>query len=113
MGVAALSSPSMLADKFMKMEPITGCPLGISGNNLQNTGLKKRDKALIRPLFSPIFIIPSHKDRMPVSPKDISKAVLEESKVELIISVKISVSPKKTSLPKATIKAITKKATQM
>jgi hypothetical protein len=50
---------------------------------------------------------------MPVSPKDISKAVLEESKVELIISVKISVSPKKNSLPKATIKAITKKATQM
>ena len=44
---------------------------------------------------------------------EMNKAVLEESKVELIISVKISVSPKKNSLPKATIKAITKKATQM
>ena len=42
------------------------------------------------PLFSPIFITPSQRASIPVSPRDISKAVLEEEKVELTSSVNIS-----------------------
>ena len=37
-GVAALSRPSMLAAMFMKMLPMAGCPLGMSGKSLLNTG---------------------------------------------------------------------------
>ena len=55
------------------------------------------------------FMMPSHKDRMPVSPSDISNAVLDESNVELTSSVNISVSPINRSLQSATMKAITEK----
>src|SRR6187431_1329670 len=37
-GVAALSSPSMLAEKFIIMCPIDGCPFGISGNIFEKNG---------------------------------------------------------------------------
>ena len=37
-GVAALSRPSMLAAMFMKMLPMAGCPLGMPGKSLLNTG---------------------------------------------------------------------------
>ena len=47
------------------------------------------------------------------SPNEISNAVLEELKVELIISGKTWVSPRKTSLTNATAKAIRKKAIQI
>ena len=113
MGVAALSSPSILADIFMKIDPMTGCPFGMSGNKRQKTGLSQRERALIRPLFSPIFITPSQSDNTPVRPREISNAVLDESKVELMISVNIWVSPKNKSLQTATTKAITKNAIQM
>ena len=97
----------------MKMEPITGCPLGISGKRRQNKGLSQRESALIMPLFSPIFMIPSQNERIPVRPNDISNAVFEELKVEFTSCVNISVSPIKKSLQSATMKAITKNATQM
>ena len=74
-GVAALSNPNMLAAKFMKILPVTGCPLGISGKSLVNRGLNTRAKRLMIPPFSPIFMIPNHKESTPVSPKEISKAV--------------------------------------
>ena len=111
--MAALSSPSILADIFMKMEPNTGCPLGMSGNRRQSTGLRKRASALISPLFSPIFMIPSQRASTPVSPRDISKAVFEESKVEFMIAVNISVSPRKITFIRAIMKAITKNAIQI
>lgn len=113
MGVAALSSPSMLADRFMKMLPMAGCPLGMSGKRRQNTGLSQRDRAPIMPLCSPIFIMPSQRARIPVRPSDISKAFFDESNVAFTSSVKMSMSPRKMSLPSATMKAMTKKATQM
>ena len=112
-GVAALSSPNILAERFIKIEPMAGWPLGISGKRRQNTGLSQRDNALIMPLCSPIFIMPSHRERIPVRPSDISKAVFEEVNVELTSSVKISVLPINRSLMSATMKAITKNATQM
>ena len=76
MGVAALSRPSMLAEKFMNMVPITGCPLGISGKMRHNTGLNNLARADTSPPFSPIFIIPIHSESTPVRPKEISNAVL-------------------------------------
>ena len=58
-GVAALSRPSILAAIFMKIEPVTGCPLGMSGNRRTNTGLSILARIFTTPPFSPIFIIPS------------------------------------------------------
>ena len=113
MGVAALSSPSMLAERFMKMDPMAGCPLGMFGKRRQNTGLSQRDSALIMPLCSPIFMMPSQRARIPVSPSDISKAAFEEVNVELTSSVNISVSLMKTSRQSATMKAMMKNAVQM
>ena len=85
-GVAALSSPSILAEIFMKMLPVTGCPLGISGKSLVNIGLSRRAKTSMIPPFSPIFIMPSHNESTPVSPREISKAVLEDANVESIMA---------------------------
>ncbi len=86
-GVAALSSPSKFADRFMKIEPVTGWSLGISGKSLLNTGAANRANACITP-FSPILAIPSQSDKIPVNPNEISKPVLAEAKEALIISVK-------------------------
>ena len=60
----------------------------MSGNKRQKTGLSQRERALIRPLFSPIFITPSQSDSTPVRPREISNAVLDESKVELTLDSK-------------------------
>ena len=80
-GVAALSSPSILEAMFIKIEPITGWFLGISGNSLVKTGLSSRANTFTMPAFSPIFIMPSHRASTPVSPSDTSNAVFDESKV--------------------------------
>ena len=94
----------------MNMLPVTGCPLGMSGKSFVNTGESTRAKAFTTPPFSPIFIIPSHSESTPVSPSDISKAVFDVSKVELMIAGKTSVSPINTSLMVAMQKAMRKKA---
>ena len=112
-GVAALSSPSMLAAMFMKMLPVTGCPLGISGNSRTNTGESKRESTSITPPRSPIFMMPNQSESTPVSPSEISKAVFDVSKVEFIMAGNTSVSPNTTSLKSAITNAIRKKAIQM
>ena len=84
-GVAALSRPSMLAAMFMKIDPITGWFLGMSGKSLVNTGLSSRASALTAPAFSPIFMIPNHRASTPVSPNEVSKAVFDVSNVESTI----------------------------
>lgn len=84
-GVAALSSPSMLEAMFMKMDPITGWLRGMSGNSLVNSGLNARASTFTTPARSPIFMMPSHKASTPVKPNETSKAFLEESKVESTI----------------------------
>ena len=89
-GVAALSSPRILAAMFMKILPVTGCPFGMSGNSLQNTGLSTLASMFTTPPFSPIFIIPSHNESTPVSPSEISNAVFDEANVESIIAGKTS-----------------------
>ena len=112
-GVAALSSPNIFAEMFIKMFPTTGCPLGTSGNNLQNTGLNHLANTSTTPPFSPIFITPSHRESTPVNPKEISNAVFEVSNVELMIAGNTSVSPMNTSFTTAMAKAMRKKAIQM
>ena len=97
----------------MKIEPVTGWSLGISGTSLLNTGAANRANACITPPFSPIFMMPSQSDKIPVNPNEISKPVLAEAKEALIISVKTAVSPPMTNLPIATTKAIKKKAIQI
>ena len=95
------------------MEPSTGCPLGMFGNKRQSTGLRKQASALINPLFSPIFMMPNQNANTPVRPSEISKAVFEESNVEFMIAVNISVSPRKITFKRAMIKAMTKNPIQM
>ena len=69
----------------MKIEPVTGWSLGISGKSLLNTGAANRANACITPPFSPIFMMPSQSDKIPVNPNEISKPVLAEAKEALII----------------------------
>lgn len=112
-GVAALSSPSMLAEKFMKIEPNTGLFLGISGNSLEKNGEVSRAKIEITPPRSPIFIKPSQRERTPVSPSEISKAVFAEANEEFIISDQIDKFPPVTVSITATIKATKKNPNQI
>ena len=71
-GVAALSSPSMLAEKFKTISPIAGCFSGISGNNLFKNGFNFRAKKLIAPARSAIFINPEKKIIVPANGKPTS-----------------------------------------
>ncbi len=91
-----MSSPSMLADTFMNIEPIAGCPLGTPGNRRQNSGEMSLPKKPITPARSPIFIRPSHSDRMPVRPREISNAVAAEVNDEPIMSLHMPASPQNT-----------------
>ena len=95
-GVAALSSHSIFEETFMKIDPNAGWFLGRSGKSLQKRGLISRENKAMIPPRSPIFINPSHKDRTPVSPNDISKAVLAEVNEEFMISFQIVRFPKNT-----------------
>ena len=92
-GVAALSKPNMFAAMFMSIEPNTLCPFGISGKIRLKKGLMALPKVLTAPACSPIFMIPVHKERTPVKPKESSKPVLALSNVELRIAEKISTFP--------------------
>jgi hypothetical protein len=85
----------------------------MSGNSLLKIGLNNREIKLMSPPFSPIFMMPNHKERTPVNPNAISNAVFEALKVELMISGKTCVSPKKINRPIATTKAIKKNDIQI
>ena len=112
-GVAALSNPSMLAAMFINIEPVTGCPLGISGNSLVKTGLSSLASTFTTPPFSPIFMIPSHSDSTPVRPSEISKAVFDEENVESIMAGNTSKSPQNTSFITAITNAMIKNPIQI
>lgn len=92
-GVAALSRPSMLAEMFMNIEPKAGWLRGRSGKSRVKSGLIHREKVAMTPPRSPIFISPSHSDSTPVSPREISKALLAEVNVEFMISLQMSRLP--------------------
>ena len=112
-GVAALSSPNMLAEKFMNMVPIAGCPFGTSGNIFVNTGLKTLANAATSPPFSPIFIIPIHNESTPVSPNESSKALPAVFVVDSTMAGNTVVSPRNMSFPKAIANERMKNAIQI
>jgi len=82
-----------LAERFMKMLPMAGCPLGMSGNILEKNGATMREMILIAPPLSPILRMPNHNDSIPVNPIEISKPVLAEPNADCITSIKILVLP--------------------
>ena len=84
-GVAALSRPSILAEKFIIIEPTAGWSFGISGNKRVNKGATNFDMIFIAPPSSPIFIKPIHKHKAPVIKMDNSKPFLEASNKASII----------------------------
>jgi hypothetical protein len=112
-GVAALSNPSMLAAKFMMMDPWTGWFLGTSGNSLLKKGLTPLARRLTAPPFSPTFISPNQRVRTPMRPIQISTATEAISKVLFTMEVKISVSCRKTRRTAPTTREIRKNAIQM
>jgi len=112
-GVAALSSPSIFAAKFMIIEPCTGWSFGISGKIRWKKGRTTVASAAMTPPFSPTRMSPSQSVSTPVRPSEISKATSAMSNVLATMAVKISVSPKNTSFTIATTKAIRKKPIQM
>jgi hypothetical protein len=112
-GVAALSSPRILALKFMMIEPVAGWFLGISGKSLEKKGPTTLESNGTIPPFSPIFIRPNQSDITPASPIEISNPVFAISKVDWSIAGKTVASLKKINLMKATTKAMRKNETQM
>ncbi len=108
-GVAALSSPSMLAPMFMVIAPSAGWLGGTSGNRRRNSGARPRVSTSSMPARSPIFITPSHNAITPVKPSAISNAVLLLANSAFTSAAKMSASPRKTSLKDAIRKAARKK----
>jgi len=84
----------------------------MSGKRRVKTGLSALANTFTTPAFSPIFMMPSQRASTPVSPREISKAFLDESKVESTIFWKIVVSPIANPMS-AKMNAITKNAIQM
>ncbi len=85
-GVAALSSPSRLAEKFIIICPCAGCPLGTSGKSLEKKGPMILDNTRIPPARSAIFIKPMKRAMMPMSFKLRFTAVQQVSMMPSIFS---------------------------
>src|SRR5659263_637525 len=60
MGVAALSSPNIVAEKFMSNCPLAGWFFGISGKSLLKNGPTIRERKRMAPAFSPMFRMPAN-----------------------------------------------------
>ena len=103
----------MLADIFINIVPIAGCPFGMSGNMRVSTGDSSRDMKLINPPCSPMRMMPIQSDSTPVSPNEISNAVLADENVESMTAGNTSMSPKHSIFTADTTKAITKNEIQM
>ncbi len=101
-GVAALSSPSMLAAMFMTMLPVAGCPAGMPGKSRRSRGPNNRATRSTAPPRSPMRMMPNHRQMTPVRPSAILKAVSAMSKVEPTISAHTSVWPAKERTTAAT-----------
>lgn len=113
-GVAALSRPSMFAEKFMMMCPPAGWLFGTPGNKRLKNGPTIRATKFIAPAFSPMFISPSQSVITPAKGSAISITdVLAISKVACTIAGSTAVSLNAISLMMPTINAITKNAIQM
>lgn len=112
-GVAALSNPSRLAEKFIIMCPYAGCLGGSSGNNLLKKGATIFDRKRMAPAFSPMFIKPRNNVMIPISLKERSTLSLADLKIPSVTVLKIRGSPVITHFPKAMAKAMMKKKNQI
>ena len=93
-GVAALLRPSILAARFMTMEPIAGWLAGTSGKSHFRRGRRARARRFTRPDFSAIFRSPSQRAITPASGKAIFiTAVLQDSKAAFVTPCKFPVKP--------------------
>ncbi len=77
--MAALSSPSMLADIFIKMEPNTGCPLGNVRKQAAEYRTQKAGECINQSAILADFHDTQPKSFTTWSSQRYSKAVFEES----------------------------------
>src|SRR5688572_5552896 len=112
-GVAALSNPSRLAEKFIIMCPIAGWFFGSSGNSLLKNGPTMRERNPIAPARSPIFMNPRNRLITPINPIEISTLVLAVAKTASTMVLKMSVFPWIANLTIAATKARRKNEIQM
>ena len=113
-GVAALSRPSRLAEKFITMWPVAGWSFGISGKMREKKGAITFASQPTMPAFSPMFMMPSHKVITPASGRAISITPMRAvSKVPSMMRLKISVSPRNSHCSTAARKPTRKKPDQM
>ena len=80
-GVAALPSPITLADKFIIIAPIAGCPSGTSGNKRTKIGLISLAMIVSSPPFSATFIKPKKSAITPMRPNTRVTESLAESMI--------------------------------
>ena len=113
-GVAALSRPSRLAEKFITMWPLAGWSFGTSGKMREKNGAITFASQPTTPAFSPMFMMPSQSVITPASGSAMSiTPILAESKVPSITFLKISLSPRNSHCAKAAAKPTRKKPDQM
>ena len=112
-GVAALSSPSKLALKFITISPRAGCFSGTSGKRRRNNGLSKRARKRTAPAASAIFMSPRKNIMVPAKGKATSTtaslAVLNKPSTN---TLNTSTLPCTSNLNKAIQKATIKKKAQ-
>jgi len=122
-GVAALSSPNRLAEKFITIWPVAGWPFGTSGNSLAKKGPIIFDNSLMPPALSAMLIKPMNSAMMPINFKQMFTAVQQVSIIPstpkgfpgslafpMTIQLKISDCPRKKHLKQATTIATIMKA---
>ena len=113
-GVAALSSPSRFAEKFITMCPVAGWPLGTSGKMREKKGAMMRARKSMAPAFSPMRSMPSHSVMTPASGSAMSMtAARAEEKVPSTMRLNTSVSPMNSHCASAAAKPTRKKPDQM
>src|SRR5689334_2121684 len=112
-GVAALSRPSMFAERFITMAPLAGCPAGMPGKRRRKSGPTAQAMNSVTPPFSAIFMSPSHRLITPVRPIEISNAVFDESKSDETTSFSTSGFPPTAACQIATMNAMRKNAAQI
>ena len=112
-GVAALSRPRILADRFRVIEEIAGCPAGTSGIRRVNSGDRARASLSIRPLASPMATMPSHRAMRPTRPMASSTDSAAMSNRATTMRWNTSASPRPSHRYRALAKPTRKKPSQM
>ncbi len=105
-GVAALSRPSTLADRFITTAPCAGCRAGTSGIKRRNKGASARVITSRLPPACATRMMPSHNVITPARPREISKPVLAESNSDCISATNTVPCPVSSACASATAHAV-------